>query len=109
MRLWSIARVDLGLGSDEFWGLAPCQFVELLRRKELQITRDEWGSGLVASALYNIFTRKKRSDRIVKPQDLMPSFVNKEKESSGKSMEQMMAIAKAITKDLGGRVGTNSS
>lgn len=109
MRLWSIARVDLGLGSDEFWQLAPCQFVELLRRRELQILRDEWGPGLIAATMYNVWTRRKKSDRIVKPESLMPSLIGKDEKPVGKSVEQMMAMAKAITKDLGGRVGTNSS
>jgi hypothetical protein len=107
--MWSVARFDLGLASSEFWSLAPRQYVALLRRKRLDAIEREWGPALIASTFVNVFTSRKSKD-ILTPADLMPTLINtRKKVPEEDNVDRMMSLAKAVTKSLGGTVGTHSS
>jgi hypothetical protein len=69
--MWSIARYDLNLTSDEFYALTPRQFNALLKRKEHADTMREFLFGQLASVTANFSMA--RPKKPTTPQDFMPS------------------------------------
>lgn len=71
LQMWSIARYDLSLTSDEFYALTPRQFDALLKRKEHADTIQEFLFGQLASVAANFSMSRPKNPTT--PQDFMPS------------------------------------
>ena len=79
----------------------------LLRQKRQVYVRQEFGPAVIAASVWNAMYNPKKP---VDPTIFMPSLGGTERaKRSGKSVEQMMAIAKDITVAMGGKVGAPSS
>lgn len=104
--MWSAARIDLGLSSEEFWGLCPRQLLALLKRQKLQLHRAEFGPAMITATLVNLVQRPKKP---ASPMDFMPSMQRKGPRKPAKSVEHMMAIAKAVTLSMGGTIHGSQS
>jgi hypothetical protein len=77
LSIWSIARYDLGLSSDEFYAMTPRMLDALLRRKE----RESWNRELLFGQLVSVFINHSMSPpkKAASPADFMPSEILKRK------------------------------
>jgi len=100
----------LGLASEEFWSLAPRQYVALSRRRReimrFETWAAEWGPALITSAMFNLSPLVKKSAKPARPEQFMPSRVAAAKrQDPARKVPGWMALAKAMTKSLGGIIG----
>lgn len=58
--LWSFAREDLRLGTDEFWALTPREYDALVQRYKQREDLANYRAGIVAAAVYNCDERRKQ-------------------------------------------------
>jgi hypothetical protein len=70
---WSIAVMDLGLSSDEFYSLTPRNLTALRDRHERKIKSNEFLFGQLTSYMVNFSMC--RPDPPTKPSDFMPSYI----------------------------------
>ena len=71
LRLWSHARIDLGLSDREFWSITPRQLSYLDKRWKAQQEREEYYTGLLASVVANCQFNPPKEP--FAPSDFMPS------------------------------------
>jgi hypothetical protein len=71
MRLWSIARYDLSLSSEEFYSITPRQLDALIKRRERETQEREFMLAQLTSYLINFSMC--RPKKAVSPRDFMPS------------------------------------
>lgn len=86
IELWAIARYDLELSEKEFWCLSIDQLDALLKRRNLELERQDFHAAMVCSTMANIFRNKK--SRPYQPTDFIPNAKRKAKQTP----EQMIAI-----------------
>ena len=78
-RLWSLARYDLRLSTEEFYAMTVGQLDALIRRRERDIQEREFLFGQLASCTVN-FSMGRPKDP-VQPRDFMPSEWRHQKET----------------------------
>ena len=71
MRLWSVARYDLRLSNEDFYGLTPRQLDALIKRRERETQDREFLFAQLTA--YTINFSMARPKAPVKISDLMPS------------------------------------
>jgi len=96
--MWSVARYDLGLTSEEFFRLTPRQFDALVKRKEYETQRDEFMLAQIAG--YTINFSMCHPKEPVDPFDLMPSMAGKEKPSRQAQKQQRVRMTRQRRKQV---------
>ena len=71
MQMWSCARYDLSLTSDEFYELTPRQFDALLKRHHHRVESNELLFAQLTSWVAN--TGFRSTEKPTQPKDFMPS------------------------------------
>lgn len=100
--LWAIGRYDLHLSDDEFWSLSPVKYFALYERWERELDHADFMLAQICSVMWNSFRSKGKA---LKATDFM-TYRRKDKtqQKRRQSVEEQMAIAKAITIAFGGTV-----
>ena len=80
MKLWAIARYDLGLTFEEFEELTPEMFNSLCERRNIKFKHERFAAGMVAAAVYNV-NRASTESPVLTAFD----FVREEAESAEKA------------------------
>jgi hypothetical protein len=75
MQLWSFARLELGLDTDEFYALTPRWFDALCRRHEQMTEDSEFMIAQLTSCVVNFSMGAPKEP--VHPRDLMPSQIRR--------------------------------
>lgn len=88
LELWAIARYDLKLSDREFWDLSADQFSALLKRRSIELERQDFHAAQICCTLANIFRDKK--SKAYQPADFMPNPKRKTKQTP----DQMLEIVK---------------
>lgn len=88
----------------EFWACTPRQFTAMQevvsRQREIANERADFHAGVVASTIANV--NRAKNQKAFKPADFMPA--KKAKPKKRQTVEEQMALAKAITRANGGKV-----
>ena len=77
-RLWSLARYDLGLSTEEFYDLTSGQLDALMRRREREIEESEFMSAQIAACVVNF--SMSRPEKAVSTVEFMPSHFRRKQE-----------------------------
>lgn len=90
--------------SGEFWACTPRQFMELrevvVRERDATNERADFHAGVVASVIAN--TNRSKGQKAFTPQDFMPR--KKPPPRKRQTIDEQMALARAITRANGGKV-----
>jgi hypothetical protein len=73
--MWSVARYDLGLTSEDFYALTPRQFDALVKRRERDAQEQEFLTAQLTAAVVNFSMCHPKEP--VSPRDFMPSEFGK--------------------------------
>jgi len=95
--MWSVARYDLGLTSDEFFALTPRQFDALLKRREHETQRAEYMQAQIAAYTINFSACHPKES--VDPFDLMPSMAGKQRRAKS-SQQQRVRMTKKVRREV---------
>jgi len=97
--MWSVARYDLGLTDDEFYGLTPRQYDALLKRKEYQTWQQEFLFAQLTAFSVNFSLCHPMEPVCIG--DFMPSeFAKKKSEPSKTTKSGRVRITKAVKRDV---------
>jgi hypothetical protein len=67
---WAFARIELGLGQQEFWDLTFEELDALIERRQVLDKRAEYQNLLVVCSIYNA-QRTSKTQKVLKPEDFM--------------------------------------
>jgi hypothetical protein len=106
MLLWSIGVVELHLSDERFFALTPVEFASLVRRLEVVAQTEDYRSAMIACILAN--QHRGKNKKPYKITDFMPKRdVGEVGKSRRQTVDEQIAIAKAVTKAFGGTIGSN--
>jgi hypothetical protein len=97
LHLWSCARYDLHLSSEEFYALTPRQFDALIKRHRHTVESNELLLGQLTSWVAN--TGFRSTEKPTHPEDFMPSQWGKASASVASSSGEMTAERRAAVAD----------
>ncbi len=105
MGLWVVARVDLGLGEQDFWRSSPRGMLRLLERKreltESERTLDDLRFGKVLALIANLFAKRAVGAKAYEPQDFFANLpAGKKREQTPEEMLRVMKANSAILRRL---------
>lgn len=86
--------MDLGLSDSEFWATSLPMLTALMRARDAQRDRDDYRFGLIAALVASACGDKKAS-----PEKFFPNLKKRQKPQTP---EQMLRVAEALVRALGG-------
>ena len=95
MGLWTLAVVDLGISSDEFWRLTPREFFALINRKEQRDRLENYRAGLGAAAVFNV-NRSKRTSKVWSPFDFFGESQRDGAQDPQEVYDQLQRVVQAM-------------
>lgn len=69
-----MARFDLRLTDAEYQRMTPRRLAALIKRKELETTRQDWRAAMIASIIANVNRDPRMRREPFTPDDFMPKF-----------------------------------
>lgn len=87
-RVWSFARLDLGLSDTDFWGLTPRQFCALTDRHRDAFDRLLTGHAMTCAVYANVHRDEEKRPQPFQPADFMPNW-----DASAKQTEDEKKLA----------------
>jgi hypothetical protein len=90
--MWAIARVDLGLSTEEFSKLTPRKYSALVDRLQARDQKNYMGHGIVASTVANYAPFANPDRKALSPLDFVPGYKKPKQKKIDMSIEEQVAL-----------------